>query len=57
MNNFNLELLHGARRVRTNLRWSRIPEYRNASIRDAVEMAADLMRQLAHEDRENCEAA
>lgn len=54
---FNLKLLHDARVIRRNLRWSRIPEYRNASIRDAVEMAADLLRHLAHEAKEDREAA
>lgn len=51
----NLELLRTARTYRRNLRWSKIPEYHDASIRDAVEMAADVMRQLAHEDMENSE--
>ncbi len=51
----NFELLEMARAFRRNMSWSRIPEYRNASIRDAVEMAADNIRQWAGEQKENRE--
>jgi hypothetical protein len=45
----NAELLHNARAVRRQLLAS--ARYSNASIRDAVELAADNLRQLADEDR------
>lgn len=45
-----LELLKNARAVRKQLKGS--ARYRRASIRDAVELAADNLRQLADEDRE-----
>lgn len=53
----NFELLNMARAFRRNLTWSRIPEYRNASLRDAVEMAADNIRQWNDEKRDERDAA
>jgi hypothetical protein len=47
--NATLELLHTARVVRKQLKASRL--YSGASIRDAVELAADNLRQLAVEDQ------
>ncbi len=51
----NLELLKQARGTRRNLKASRL--YSNSSIRDAVELAADTLRQLAHEASEDREVA
>jgi hypothetical protein len=51
--NINLNLLRDARATRRNLKASRL--YSGASIRDAVELAADTLRQLAHETNENRE--
>jgi hypothetical protein len=45
-------LLNEARYIRKQLLQSRLPHNFNSSIRDAVEMAADNHRQLAHERRE-----
>jgi hypothetical protein len=47
----NTDLLNEARATRKNLKASRL--YSGASIRDAVVMAADTLRQLAHERRED----
>jgi uncharacterized protein YukE len=50
----NRQLYRNAKIVRYQLKFSRL--YSNASIRDAVEMAADNLRQMAHEAREAREA-
>lgn len=44
----NLNLLNAARAIRKQLKASR--SYAGASIRDAVELAADNLRQLSDED-------
>lgn len=49
----NLDLLHTARKIRKDLMVSRF--YSQASIRDAVELAADNMRQLFDEKKNDSE--
>jgi hypothetical protein len=49
----NATLLNEARFIRQQLRQSRLPHNFNATIRDAVEMAADNLRQIDHERWEN----
>ena len=53
--NITTELLKTARAIRKQLRES--ARYSGASIRDAVELAADNLRQLADEDRAGREPA